>query len=386
MKKCKYLCLFFVLIISVVRCAIEDVLSSNARIESDLLSENIEEHIQGYKNLVQLLAKKFQSLLKGIENFVFDDAVYREAGDKAPGTHMRRQGDPDLPLNSFSSAALYQSLFDLACMTNRSLSIDDKLDPNTMEIADGFSREQAGETYYKLRKAIEFIKNKTLNEDHEENKIFYLNAEQKVKDDYNIHYALNLEFINISERIFDYSIEHKIIQQISSNLSKEKNYNKDMFLIYALINYYYQKFNELELSTVEYFFLKDNSKLSQALKQATAFTDHIITNKPVKDLKIDFNVFKEMISGICYKFLSNLDYICYENPTLNRIFLFQKCISICEAQNFNEIRSMFLEIRNAFDSFKKEINQIRLSQKSLRILSISEDDLGIMIILCDIMR
>jgi hypothetical protein len=153
-------------------------------------------------------------------------------------------------------------------------------------------------------------------------------------------------------------------------------------LIYALIKYHYQKFYRLDI--IEHFFLKDNSKCSQILKKATTFVDHIVANKPVKDLKIDFLAFREMISRISDDVYLDLNDICRENPALNRNLVSQKCSSIWETKNLNEVYISLVEVKKAFDLFKKKANEIELSEQNLRNLSDSKNNLDLIIILYEV--
>ena len=381
MKKCNH-CLFFLSVISVVQCMTKDTLNSDASTESQFSSQ-----LKDHRELVESLARKFQDLLRGIEDLVFTDAAYREAADKAPDTHMQLRGDLSSGLNSSSSSALSQLLSDLVCITNQPLSLDNirakhAFDPNTINIAEGFSREQVQQTYYRLQRAIEFIENRSLNEDCEENKISYFNAAERFKDVHNTLCIIDMEFITINQRICSHAIEYKVIEQASENLCKENNYDKDVFLIYALIKYHYQKFYRLDI--IEHFFLKDNSKCSQILKKATTFVDHIVANKPVKDLKIDFLAFREMISRISDDVYLDLNDICRENPALNRNLVSQKCSSIWETKNLNEVYISLVEVKKAFDLFKKKANEIELSEQNLRNLSDSKNNLDLIIILYEV--
>ena len=376
MKKRNH-CLFFLSVISVVQCMTKDTLSSDISIKSQLSSQ-----LKDHRELVESFARKFQELLRGIENLIFIDAAYRKAAEKAPGTHMQPQEDLSSGLNSSSSSALSQLLSDLVCITNQCLSINSKFDPNTIDIAEGFSREQVQETYYKFQRAIEFIENGSLNEDHQEDKISYFNAVEKFKDIHNILCIVDMEFIDINQRICSHAIKYKIIEQASENLCKENNYDKDVFLIYALIRYHHQKLHRLDI--IEYFFLKDNSKCSQILKQATTFINHIIANKPVKDIKIDFLPFREMISRISDDVYSDLNDICHENPVLNQNLVSKKCVAIWETKNLNEVYIALVEVKKAFDFFKKKANEIELSEQNLRNLSDSKNNLDLIIILYEI--
>jgi hypothetical protein len=81
---------------------------------------------------------------------------------------------------------------------------------------------------------------------------------------------------------------------VSSDFHENFEYYEDVFLICALIKYYfYEKLSKPE-NIREYFLLKNKSKYDKILKE---FTD-IIEHKPLEDFDMDFSVFEYMIHNI----------------------------------------------------------------------------------------
>ena len=374
-----------------------DIVPTEESFASLALSTCAKQHMKDHGKLVGSFAKECKDFFEEIKPILDIEIEYRLAAKDALFSHMKPRYDHFN--HSFTSDALDETKQDILTIAYFSIfNTDEPIDIRNANIRDGFCYEQLEKALVAWQNAKRFLNETFLNRNehivenpqHEQR---YETIKEERKNAFKAfkNRMRGFKLTDIDERLCKHAIEHKLIQQISSNIDKSSDYSKDTFLIYSLTEYCYRKFYQMKLYTEdfrEYFILKDK------LEQAIAFINDITENKPLRDLQIDSSVFIEIIKNYCRGIHMFLDDLCgnciehYQVSSCSKVPVFQKIQAIEEIENFDNIGDVLNKAKEGLISFKEDIkiNNIPIDPDldSEKLLSHSENELSKAILFYDI--
>ena len=381
--KCLYLCFFS--FVSIIQSATKDTI--NPSLGPDALGIYIEESMKNFENLTKNLTdfKELTNLQESFKNTItrgrdLADAhtKYRKAAKNAPNSYM---GLNDQNYNK-ESDALSETRDNLSIILNinsRWLILSNYCYYNTIlpidiKLVDGFSWDQFVEEYNEFIKAVEvFPGYNRITSDTKENRVDYLNAKQKYHDAF---YCLNdaIDDFSTKLRLSQKFIDHKSTQQsiklielINDEFTKlhkiypkivdySFRHYKDLCITYVFTCYFNKFFNKLFLEALGTgnhlrILLFKNSIISKTLEEAASLIDHVIENKPLKD--ISFSLFKKMLCCI----IPSNKYLNKNGKMISTKIMLTRFI---KTKNFDQMRLILIEAKKLIEGKKYSKNRERM--------------------------